>query len=82
VGVRIEQVHVPATAAAEAGLPAEDLGGQPIQVDAVGDRQVVRAVGGGDRVPGGEVREDAGRLSAWYSRRIASSKTRINTIVR
>lgn len=55
VGVGVEQVHVPAAALAEPGLAAEDLGGELAQVHAVGDRQVVRAVGRRHRVVRGQV---------------------------
>src|SRR4029450_1473181 len=58
---RVEQVHVPAAAATQPGLAAEDLRGHLAQVDAVRDGEVVRAVRGGDRVAGGEVGTDTGR---------------------
>jgi len=41
------------------GLPAEDLGCHPVQVHAVRDRDVMRAVRRGDRVVVPQVRADA-----------------------
>src|SRR5450759_3142512 len=48
VPARVEEVHVPAATAAKPGLTAEDLGSHRAQRNAVRDRQVVRAVGGGE----------------------------------
>jgi hypothetical protein len=56
VRIRVEQVHVPAAALAEPVHPAEDLGRHPLQIDSVGDGEVVRTVGGGDGVVDGQVR--------------------------
>ncbi len=59
MGLRVEQVHVPAAAAAQTVHPAEDLGGHRPQVHPVGDGQVVRPVRRGEGVIGGQVRADA-----------------------
>ncbi|MNJ80393.1 hypothetical protein D3C77_787620 [compost metagenome] len=48
-----------ATAAGEAGLLAEDLGDHLVQVDALGDGDMVRTVGGGDYVFRRQVGADA-----------------------
>ena len=60
VGDRVEEVHVAAFAAAQAGLAPEDLGRHAVQVDAVRDGQVVRPVRPGDGVIGVQVGADAG----------------------
>jgi hypothetical protein len=59
VDVRVEQVHVPAPAVAQAALAPEDLGGHLVQVHAVRDGDVMRPVGRGDRVAGAQVRAHA-----------------------
>jgi hypothetical protein len=56
---RVEQVHVPALAVAQAGLAAEDLGRHGVHVHALGQGEVVRPMGRGDRVPGAQVRAQA-----------------------
>ena len=48
--LRVEQVHVTALAAAEAGRLAEHLGGELVERDALGDREVMRPVGADDGV--------------------------------
>ena len=60
MGDRVEQVHVAALAPTQPGLAAVDLGRHAVEVDAVGDGQVVRAVRAGDGVVGVEVGADAG----------------------
>jgi hypothetical protein len=64
VDVGIEEMHVAAFPLAEAGLAAEDLGGHPLQVDALRDGDVVGSVGSRDRVVVPQVLADAraGRL--------------------
>jgi hypothetical protein len=61
VGRRVEEVHVAALAVAQAGLLAEDLGGEPLHVHAVGQGDVVRPVGGGDRIGRSKVSGDPHR---------------------
>ena len=60
MGGGVEQVHVASATAAEACLAAEDLGGHASQVHAVGNREVVGAVGRGQCVVDREVRAHAG----------------------
>src|SRR5664280_732247 len=60
VRARVEEVHVPPAAAAKPGLTTEDLRGHGAQPNAVGDRQVVRPVGGSDRIFRAQVRTDPG----------------------
>ena len=58
VGDRIEQVHVAALAMPEAGLLAEDLGGQLLHVHAVSEGDMMWAVGRGYRVARAQVNAD------------------------
>ena len=51
---------MPALPRGESGFPAENLGGHALQVDALGDSDVVGAVGRGNCVVVAEVGADAG----------------------
>ena len=75
---RVEDVHVPAAATAQSRRLAENLGRHLVEVDAFGDRDMMRPVGRGDDVGRRQMRADAdgARLLAFREMHLAGYGTR------